>query len=32
MTQSVVHAELASPVRRVWEVLTDLNIRIGAAI
>lgn len=25
MTQSVVHAELASPVRRVWEVLTDLN-------
>ena len=24
MTQSVVHAELASPVRRVWEVLTDL--------
>ena len=25
MTQSVVQAELASPVRRVWEVLTDLN-------
>ncbi len=32
MTQSVVQAELASPVRRVWEVLTGLAHQDGAAI